>query len=68
MVKASGVTQQSLKGVPSLIPIRRFDEPHGFGEIIFGQQLNLNLCFFIHGMMVDPGLAFSQAYIENTSA
>ena len=41
--------------------------PHRFGEIIFGQQLNLNLCFFIHGMMVDPGLAFSQADIESTS-
>ncbi len=51
----------------SLIPIRWFDEPHRFGEIIFGEQLNLNLCFFIHGMMVDPGLAFSQAYIESTS-
>jgi hypothetical protein len=56
------------KSVSSLIPIRWFDEPHRFGEIIFGQQLNLNRCFFIHGMRVDPGLAFSQAYVESTSA
>jgi hypothetical protein len=51
-----------------LIPIRWLDEPHRFGEIIFGQQLNLNRCFFIHGRMVDPGLAFSEADIESTSA
>jgi hypothetical protein len=34
--------------MPSLIPIRGFDEPHRCGKIIFGQQLNINRCFFIH--------------------
>ncbi len=68
MVQARGVTQQSLKSASSLIPIRWFDERHRFGEIIFGQQLNLNVCFFIRGILVDPGLESSQGYMEGTSA